>query len=213
MKNFREIEQLSAYLDGKLDSLESKRLESRLHADPELASVYNDLRSTRALLRKLPTRKAPRNFTLTRQMVGLKPPLPRSYPILRLATVFAAFLFMFSLTANALSPYVSFSAPSYGGFGMGGGAPEQAEAPAAEEPLMEIAPPAPAEGAATEAEPQMDSMQTQKQGEVEQEALEPARVQGEAPVSAGWQIGFLIIAVVSGLLTWSMRRAAARKWR
>ena len=83
MKNFREIEQLSSYLDGQLSSSESKRLEARIASDPELASAFNDLRAARGILRKLPARKAPRNFTLTRQMVGLKPPLPRSYSFFR----------------------------------------------------------------------------------------------------------------------------------
>jgi anti-sigma factor RsiW len=120
MKNFREIEHLSAYLDGQLDTSELARIESRLNSDPELASILSDLRATRGILRKLPTRKAPRNFTLTRQMVGLKPPLPRTYPVFRFATVFASLLLMLSLTVNAMSPYVSFGAPS-GVYGFGGG--------------------------------------------------------------------------------------------
>ena len=73
MKNFHEIELLSSYLDGQLNANESKRLETRLASDPELASVLNDIRATRSIIRKLPARKAPRNFTLTRKMVGLKP--------------------------------------------------------------------------------------------------------------------------------------------
>ena len=101
MKNFREIEKLSAYLDGQLNESESARLESRIKSDPELGSVLSDLRATRSLLRKLPARKAPRNFTLTRKMVGLKPPLPRTYPLFRLATTFAAVLFLLSFSVNA----------------------------------------------------------------------------------------------------------------
>src|SRR5512139_2880757 len=77
--NNRDIELLSAYLDGELKPSHSIKLEARLKTDPELASVLNDLRVTRTLLRKLPSRKAPRNFTLTRKMVGLNPPLPRTY--------------------------------------------------------------------------------------------------------------------------------------
>ena len=142
MKNFRDIELLSSYLDGQLSPSESARLESRLSSDPELASAFNDLRAARGILRKLPARKAPRNFTLTRQMVGLKPPLPRSYSFFRLSTAFASILFALTFAANALSG-VPLIGDSYGGgFGMGGGggggpaesAPAPAEAPAAAEP-------------------------------------------------------------------------------
>lgn len=165
MKDFREIENLSAYLDGQLDSKESAKLESRLKTDPELESALRDLRSARSVLRQLPSRKAPRNFTLTRQMVGLKPPLPRSYPLIRFATVFASILFLLSFTATALSPFAGFggAAAPVQSFGMGGGcegcegAPAQeaaaaTEAPAATEEAFaaEMAP------AATEAPPAED---------------------------------------------------------
>ena len=58
--NQRDLELLSAYLDGQLNPSESTRLESRLNSDPQLASVLTDLRATRNLLRKLPARRAPR---------------------------------------------------------------------------------------------------------------------------------------------------------
>lgn len=105
MKKFQEIEQLSAYLDGQLNKADSAKLEARIKSDPELASAISELRAARSILHKLPARKAPRNFTLTRQMVGLKPPLPRSYPLFRFATVFAAILFVFSFTATTLAPW------------------------------------------------------------------------------------------------------------
>lgn len=147
MKDFREIENLSAYLDGQLDSKESAKLESRLKSDPELESALRDLRSARGILRGLPARKAPRNFTLTRQMVGLKPPLPRTYPLIRFATVFASILFLLSFTANALSPLAGFggAAAPVQSFGMGGGcegcegAPAQEAAAATEAPATEEA--------------------------------------------------------------------------
>lgn len=157
MTNLRDLENLSAYLDGQLDSKESTRLESRLKSDPELESALRDLRSARGILRQLPSRKAPRNFTLTRQMAGLKPPLPRSYPLIRFATVFAAVLFLFSFTANALTPMFSLSfgaaAPAPVG-GMGGGCEEPCgEAAVAEEPLVEMAPAATEEALAQDSTP------------------------------------------------------------
>lgn len=146
MKNFRDIENLSAYLDGQLNASDAAQVEARLKADPELASAMNDLRAARGILRKLPARKAPRNFTLTRKMVGLKPPMPGSYPLFRFATVFAAILFMCSFTANTVTPFFSFgfggaaapaAAPSMG-MG-GGGCDEPCEAAAAESAMEEPA--------------------------------------------------------------------------
>jgi anti-sigma factor RsiW len=57
MKNFREIEHLSAYLDGQLNTSELARLESRLNSDPELVSVLDDLRATRGILVNFPNAK------------------------------------------------------------------------------------------------------------------------------------------------------------
>jgi hypothetical protein len=155
MKNFRDIEHLSSYLDGQLSPSESARLESRIASDPQLASVFNDMRAARGILRKLPARKAPRNFTLTRQMVGLKPPLPRSYSFFRFSTAFATILLVLTFAANSILPNIRFgagapmSAPAAqeayappgvgGGFG-GGPAATEAPAAAAEVPAATEAP-------------------------------------------------------------------------
>ncbi len=139
MKNFRDIELLSSYLDGRLSPSESARLESRLSSDPELASVLNDLRAARSVLRKLPSRKAPRNFTLTRQMVGLKPPLPRSYSFFRFSTAFATVLLTLTFAANALSHVPLIGDNFGGGFGMGGGGVAESAAAPAETLVVEEA--------------------------------------------------------------------------
>jgi anti-sigma factor RsiW len=164
--SFRDVEKLSAYLDGQLKPSEITRLESRLQSDPQLASVLRDLRQARGLLRQLPQRRAPRNFTLTPQMVGQKPPLPRSYPIFRFATALATLLLFFTFATNFMAPRLVRTAAPYpvgiGGYGGGGGpesemtmesaeaAPEQQAAPAlaapaATEPPVEApaAPPVP----------------------------------------------------------------------
>lgn len=149
--NRRDIELLSAYLDGQLRESDSARLEIRLKTDPELASALNDLHATRALLRKLPARKAPRNFTLTRKMVGQNPPLPRSYPLFKLATVVATLSFFFTFGINFVGTQLA-SQPQAFGMGGGGSSEEESytakEAPAMEEPAA-AAPmaPAPAEPA------------------------------------------------------------------
>jgi len=151
--NRRDVELLSAYLDGELKPSDSTRLENRLKTDPELASVLNDLRATRTLLHKLPSRKAPRNFTLTRKMVGQNPPLPRAFPAFRLATVVATLLFFFTFGINFMGAQLA-SQPQVFGMGGGGGSGGETEsyavqeAPAVEEPAA-AAPmaPAPAEPA------------------------------------------------------------------
>lgn len=148
--NRRDIELLSAYLDGELKHADSIKLEARLKTDPELASVLNDLRATRTLLRKLPSRKAPRNFTLTRKMAGQNPPLPRTYPIFRFATAVATLLFFFTFGINFVGVQLASQAP---GFGMGGGGGAEVESYAAQAPATEE-PAAPAlEAASAPAEP------------------------------------------------------------
>lgn len=142
MKNFREIELLSSYLDGQLSPSESARLEARLASDPELASAFDDLRAARGILRRLPSRKAPRNFTLTRQMVGLKPPLPRSYSFFRFSTAFATILLTLTFAANLAAPRLKYVGPINTGWGggYGGGPAESAPMLAAEAPAATEAP-------------------------------------------------------------------------
>lgn len=145
--NPRDLELLSAYLDGQLNPSDSARLESRLASDASLRAVLKGLRSTRGLLRQLPFRRAPRNFTLTPQMAGVKPPTPRAVPTLRLATALATFLFIITLVVHGL---ITLSAPALATapapFAAGAAAPMSAAqaAPAATQapalPLAAIAP-------------------------------------------------------------------------
>jgi hypothetical protein len=131
--NFRDVELLSAYLDGELPQAESARLEARLNTDPQLRTVFEDLSQSRTLLRKLPARRAPRNFTLTPKMAGVKPPVPRAFPLFRFASALAAVLFFFSFAVNLTVPALSaMRAAPMPAYGRGGGSDEPAlEAPAA----------------------------------------------------------------------------------
>jgi hypothetical protein len=223
MKNFRDIENLSASLDGQLNESESAKIKNRLTSDPELDSVLTDLSFARRLLRILPKRKSPKNFTLTRKMVGLKPPMPRTYPLFRLATIFATVLLVFSFSVNALSPFVSFSAPQ-SIFGYGGGA--AAEAPATEEAMMFES--APATESPAEPIPQStetarvatDETPAPKESEPETFAQDSAEgsenqveVTNEAPIPFNWVILFLVISIIGGLSLYIMRQSASRKWQ
>ncbi len=146
--NQRDVELLSSYLDGQLKPSDSARLERRLSSDPNLRSVLDDLRAARGLLRQLPMRRAPRNFTLTPQMVGKKPPLPRAYPAFRFVTALATLLFFVTMGVNFLAPQMAQPQPQAFGKGGGGagGAPEinsaqassaATEAPATQAPALQ----------------------------------------------------------------------------
>ncbi len=212
MTNFRDVEKLSAYLDGQLKDSEAARLETRLKTNSDLASLLEELRQSRAILRKLPQRRAPRNFTLTPKMVRQRPPLPRAYPYFRFATALATFLLIFSFAANLAAPGLRRMAASPGylyGIGGGGGGGGDAEEPEmamesapmeeamapTEEPMPEALAPAPAEGVATEEPAEMPpaaeglltptasvSDDTEARAEPTTEAFQKNGVQDQGPV-------------------------------
>jgi hypothetical protein len=230
----RDLELLSSYLDGQLSPSDAARLESRLKTDTQLASVLNDLRATRTLLRKLPARRAPRNFTLTRKMVGQNPPLPRAYPLFRFASALATLLFVFSFGLNSISRMAAVP-----GYGMGGGgadtsqqstelfaqeeAPAAAEAPATEAPATEApaeppiaAAPAPTPTLSAEYALRTAEIPTLKSSEVGNAApgQDQFQAQSRAPlVSSTWQIALGVVALLSALLMLLMRRVAMSRWR
>ena len=127
--SFRDVEQLSAFLDGQLSQVDKTRLEVRIQADPALAAVLADLRQARAILRRTPKRRTPHNFILTPRMAGVKPPVPRLVPALSWASAVATLLFVFTLGTNLLGQLSSgaaapmlAAAPVTGeGYGRGGG--------------------------------------------------------------------------------------------
>ncbi len=220
--NFRDIELLSAYLDGQVSPSDSARLEARLKSDPEMGLALQSLRESRGLLRQLPHRRAPRNFTLTRAMVGLKPPLPRVYPVFRFATALAAILFVFSFTTNQVSQLAaSAPVPAFGLGGSGGGGGGDGSGFATEVPMLEMAPAAtePAVAAPTmEAavlDPAADSNRVateestaQKNGD---EATLPTRA--HFMFSSAWLMGLALVIVIGVAGMFLLPTLAARKWR
>ena len=224
--NRRDIELLSAYLDGQLKPSDSTRLETRLKSDPELVAVMDDLRAARSLLRRLPQRRAPRNFTLTRKMVGQNPPMPRAYPFFRFATTLATLLLFFTFGLNFLAPQMA----AVPGFGMGGGGsgedlfsaeqaqePSIAEAPAATEapaPAAEILP----------MPTQMSTLDSERNSVAATEKIDatgnavgqdqsPVANAVPAPVSIEWQLALAGIALVGALLMLLLRQSAFQRWR
>ena len=119
---FRDIELLSAFLDDQITGKERFKLEKRLNSDRELSSALEELRESRAVLHRIPLRHAPRNFTLTPKMVGMKPPVPRSVPLLSWASGIAMLIFFATLGMNFIGQFSAgapVSAPL--SYGMGGG--------------------------------------------------------------------------------------------
>jgi anti-sigma factor RsiW len=227
--NQRDLELLSSYLDGQLKPSDSARLEARFSTDPDLRAVLDDLRASRSLLRRLPMRRAPRNFTLTPKMVGKNPPLPRAYPAFRFVSALAALLLFFTVGLNFLAPQL---ASQSSGFGMGGGGapdvfsaqvPAATEAPALEAPAAE--PPAelvPLPTASLSTEDAARAVETpfEKNGVTEESGVQsqspvqnaqPAEV--PQPVPPLWQVVLAGVALLSAFIMVMMRRLAANRWR
>lgn len=150
----RDWEALSAYLDNQLKAKERVRLESRLQENPELRSALQELRRTRLVLRSQSPLRAPRNFTLTPQMAGLRPgvrpgarqPAHASYSLMRLASALATIFFIVmtagelavrNLAPAPLTVAVSQGEPAAQPFGMGGGGGGSEEAPPAPAAVQE----------------------------------------------------------------------------
>jgi hypothetical protein len=158
-------------------------------------------------------------------MVGQNPPLPRSYPAFRFATVVATLLFFFTFGFNALAPQLA-QIPF--GSGGGGGAEDQLfqSAPAATEaPAIAEAPAESAAGLA----PQPTLMPPAEDAATLATATAGAdlrRVLIESQLKAGaeafpaspmiprvWQILFAIVAVAGTVLMLLMRRTSVDRWR
>ena len=228
----RDLELLSTYLDGQLSPSDSTRLQTRLKTDPELDSVLTDLRAARTLLRKLPQRRAPRSFILTRKMVGQNPPLPRAYPWFRFATTLATLLFVFSFGLNSFNTAVQTSSYGIGGSGGGCGGPDCAdaqtfsseapaatEAPAEQAPSIAMAPmvPAPTQVLTPEV--------TNETGIVDTPAAKSAdtanavnqnqpQVENVPPlVSSAWQMILAVVALASAAFMFFLQQLSARRWK
>ena len=104
----RDLQLISDYLDNGLSNKEKERLEARLLHEPLLRTELESLQRTRTMLRSLPRRRAPRNFTLTPAMVPRRPAFSL-FPSFRLATALSGLLLVAALASDLL----------VGGFGRG----------------------------------------------------------------------------------------------
>ena len=230
----RTLEAMSAYLDDELSPGARRRLETRLEQDPDLRVALEGLQRTRALLRSQPSLRAPRNFTLTPQMAGVRAGRRAStgaYPMLRLASALAAIFLLIAvvgeLFATTLQPAQvqvvqdarppSAFAPGLGGGG-GGGSDAPEEKVAQPEESSEMVP----EGETRGGEPLMDAAApTEAAAEM---LLAPTQVPlptgTPTPEPANWwapggwslmrllQISLAVLAVGAGLAAFALRRSA-----
>lgn len=232
---FRDVEILSAYLDDQLPAKDRAALETRLAGDPELRSVYGQLSQSRALLRSLPQRRAPRNFTLSPQKAGVKPPLPKLFPTFKFASVFASLLLMFGLATNSLFPAMQaarLAASDTFVYGMGGspeidlpvggGMDERPQGGGGSDPEMEAAAPAMAEEApmdsttaqAVEPEESLKSVPPENAAPDASLAQEPQGMPTVEPPIPSLALGFVLaVAVVSGLAAYGSRWLNDRRWQ
>jgi hypothetical protein len=97
----RDLELLSAYLDKELNPKERAYLEERLQSNPNLRSILGELHQNRAALRSLPRLRAPRNFTLSPELVGIKPK-KRPYPTFGLVSAFSSLVLILVLVGDFL---------------------------------------------------------------------------------------------------------------
>ena len=89
----RDLERLSAYLDGELSARQTTRLEARLWRESTLRAALDELREAAWLLRSMPEASPPRSFTLTPEMVAT--PKPHGvYPVLKIASALASAAFV-----------------------------------------------------------------------------------------------------------------------
>ena len=93
--NDRDLELISAYIDGQLSAEERREVERRLDDEADLRLAYEELRATVQVLRDLEPVRPPRSFTLDPANVALqRPPATRLGwgRLLQVAGVFAAVL-------------------------------------------------------------------------------------------------------------------------
>jgi hypothetical protein len=215
---FRDAEHLSAYLDGQLNSSAISRLEARLAVDSGLRQLLDDLRVARGLLRRVPRRRASRNFMLSPLNARVRAPRPRAVPALRYAGALASLLFLLTVAVNSFAPSAARMlavAPAAGvgmGGGVGGGAPE-AEAPAeslamapAGTPIAEV-PLAPQDQAPPTAEA------FAKAAPPADGAASGSRQRAPAPIPGVWMLVLASAGIGFGALAWYIDRRTRRNFR
>src|SRR5665648_194959 len=95
----KNMNNLSAYLDGQLSAKDRMKFEARLKNEEALQLSLREFRQTKILLRRAGNITIPRNFTLTQEMAAQIKPVRKSrmLPALSISSALAAFLLVFAL--------------------------------------------------------------------------------------------------------------------
>jgi hypothetical protein len=99
----RDLQHLSQYLDSRLNETQTRKLEARLAQDAALRERLENLRKTKLMLSRLSRVRAPRNFTLSPEMVKVR--RKQRHPLtlaMRWATTVAAILLVVLFGADLL---------------------------------------------------------------------------------------------------------------
>jgi hypothetical protein len=189
----RDLEQISAYLDGRLDQRAIAQMEQRLNAEPELARVVKQFEATRGLLQRAPQRRVPRPFTLTPQMIG-QVAARRSWNRYSLVSAAASLLLVFALLGDF----------SVNGVPVQFGATAPAADAAADTFMMQEAP---ADG--------YEAEESQRSEEPHAEDLANADLQAKEPFDARaffaqnvrpLEYALAIVALLTGAVAWLNKR-------
>jgi len=101
----KDWEDLSAYLDGQLSANDWIRLDKLLTERPEMRIALKDLRRTRDFLRSQPSLRAPRNFTLSPQLAGIRTKervASFAFPVLSAVSALASILLVLVFVGDML---------------------------------------------------------------------------------------------------------------
>ncbi len=102
--SLRELQLLSAYLDGEISKKDQRHVERLLSDHPAATSSLEKLRQVKDVIKLLPIHKVPRNFTITTGEVS-RSLIPDLAGVLRYASAVSAVLLAVVLAFDFISPY------------------------------------------------------------------------------------------------------------
>jgi hypothetical protein len=109
----RDHQLLSAYLDGELSQRDKAYVDRLLAENSHAQKAYQELKKIKSLLRFLPTRKVPRNFTLSAHETR-KFNIPSLAGVFRYSTAVSAVLLVIVLALDVFSPLQTRSLIQFG---------------------------------------------------------------------------------------------------
>jgi len=99
---------ISAYLDNALSHTEAEKIKIRLEQEPSFKKGFDEIAYTRRMLRSLPQKRAPRNFTLS----PTKTKAPIRTPWLQPALKYVSIAMAVMTVVLFVSPYFFFGMPA-----------------------------------------------------------------------------------------------------